>query len=209
MADNLTTTTDIPKGYWPDARGNLIPVTKIKEIDKKRDATVKGIVTQALAASAALRSFKERVMTEVTEFADASAAEFGTTIGGAKGNITLTSFDGRYKVVRAMQDSLAFDERLQAAKAIIDECVHAWVKGSNHNIKALINHAFQVDKAGQVSVGRVLGLRQLKIDDPRWQEAMTAISDSMRVTVSKAYVRVYERDDSGQYQPISLDLSKA
>lgn len=201
--------TDIPKGYWQDARGNLIPASKIKDIDKARDAAVRSIVEQAKVASAALRDFKERVMTEVTAFADRSAGEYGVSIGGAKGNITLTSFDGRYKVVRAMQDSIAFDERLQVAKSIIDECVHAWAKGSNHKIQALINHAFQVDQAGQVSVGRVLGLRQLKIDDARWAEAMKAIQDSMQVTVSKAYLRVYERNDAGEYRPVSLDVSNA
>lgn len=200
---------DIPKGYWQDARGNLIPLSKIKDVDKARDAAVRNIVAQAKIASQALRDMKERVMTEVTAFADSSASEYGVAIGGAKGNITLTSFDGKYKVVRAMQDSIAFDERLQVAKAIIDECVHAWAKGSNHKIQALVNHAFQVDKAGQVSVGRVLGLRQLKIDDARWNEAMKAIQDSMQVTVSKAYLRIYERNEAGEYRPVSLDVSNA
>lgn len=199
----------IPKGYWKDARGALIPISKIKDIDKARDATVTGIVAQAKAASEALRYFKEKVMAEVTAFADRSAAEYGVSLGGEKGNITLTSFDGRYKVVRAMQDSIAFDERLQVAKSIIDECVHAWAKGSNHKIQALVNHAFQVDKAGQVSVSRVLTLRQLKMDDARWQEAMKAIADSMHVVVSKAYIRVYERNEAGQYKPLSLDVSNA
>jgi hypothetical protein len=199
--------TDIPKGYWQDARGNLIPVSKIKDIDKSRDAVVRSIVDQAQKASAELAAFKERVMTEVAAFADLSASQYGVTVGGSKGNITLTSFDGRWKVIRAMQDSIAFDERLQVAKAIIDECIHGWVKGSRHEIQALVNNAFQVDKAGQVSVSRVLGLRQLKIEDARWQQAMTAIQDSMRVTVSKAYIRIYERDDAGNYRPITLDVA--
>ena len=46
------------------------------------------------------------------------------------------------------------------------------------------------------------------IKDPRWLNAMQAISESVQVVNSKAYVRVYERiGDSDQYQPISLDVA--
>ncbi|MFG5411436.1 DUF3164 family protein [Piscinibacter sakaiensis] len=200
---------ETPKGYWKDARGSLIPASKVKDVDKARDATVRKIAKAAMAMQRALADFKTAAMAEVTEFADRSAADYGVSWGGEKGNITLTTFDGELRVIRAMQDSIAFDERLQIAKTIIDECVHAWAKGSNHKIQALVNHAFQVDKAGQVSVGRVLGLRQLAIEDERWQQAMQAIADSMQVVTSKAYLRVYQRGADGKYRPIALDLSEA
>lgn len=79
---------------------------------------------------------------------------------------------------------------------------------ANDNIKALVNHAFQTDKAGKINTGRVLGLRQLNITDEKWQKAMQAISDSIRVASSKPYVRFYKRDDeSGDYAHISLDAA--
>jgi hypothetical protein len=125
-----------------------------------------------------------------------------------KGNITLTSYDGRFKVERAIAETLVFDERLQVAKTIIDACIHKWAKGANANIQALVNQAFQVDKQGNVSTGRVLGLRRLAIDDAEWARAMAAIADSMKATASKAYVRFYERDDAtGEYEAISLNAA--
>ncbi|WP_374188659.1 DUF3164 family protein [Avibacterium paragallinarum] len=36
--------------------------------------------------------------------------------GGNKGNITLFSYDGKYKIVRAISDHLQFDERIQALR---------------------------------------------------------------------------------------------
>jgi hypothetical protein len=75
-------------------------------------------------------------------------------------------------------------------------------------VRAIVEHAFQVDKTGRVSTERVLALRKVEIDDDRWNEAMRAITDSVQVASSKAYVRFYERvDDSDRYRPISLDLS--
>ena len=137
-----------------------------------------------------------------------SAAEYGVKIGGSKGNVTLLSFDGRYKIQRAIAESLSFDERLQAAKELIDQCITDWSQGSSPEIRALVNDAFQVDQAGKINTGRVLGLRRLDIKDERWLKAMTAISEAVQVVGSKAYVRVYERvGDTGQYQPIPLDVA--
>lgn len=197
----------IPQGYWQDANGSLIPISKIKDIDKDRHNTVVELAEAAKSVSSTLLAFKLQAMQSIQEFIARSLEEYEVKTGGAKGNVTLISFDGRYKITRQMQDSIVFDERLQAAKALIDECIHAWAKGSNSNIKVLVNDAFQVDKAGAVNTSRVLGLRRLAIDDPTWTRAMAAISDSMRVSSSKAYVRFYERDEAGDYQPINLDVA--
>jgi hypothetical protein len=106
-------------------------------------------------------------------------------------------------VVRQVADFLVFDERLQVAKSIVDECIHEWVPGSGDEIRALIEHAFQVDKAGRVSTERILSLRKLDIQHDRWKAAMQAISDSVQVASSKSYVRVYERiDGTDKYRPV-------
>lgn len=201
------TEVSIPKGYWQDANGALIPVSKIKPIDMDRHTTVTELAAEAKNVSASLLAFKLQAMTAIQDFVQRSLAEYEVKTGGNKGNVTLISFDGRYKITRQMQDSIVFDERLQAAKALIDECIHAWAKGSNSNIKVLVNDAFQVDKAGKVNTSRILGLRRLAIVDPTWTRAMGAISDSMRVSSSKAYVRFYERDEAGEYYPINLDVA--
>lgn len=203
----MTTETTVPKGYWEDANGAYIPVSKIKDIDKDRHHTVVSLIDSAKAQHAALAQFKATAMLQVQAFIDRSLAEYDAKAGGKKGNVTLHSFDGRYRIVRQMQETMVFDERLQAAKALIDECIHSWSRGSNANIKALINDAFQVDKAGKINTERVLGLRRLKIDDETWSRAMDAISDSITVASSKLYVRFYERNEAGAYVAISLDLA--
>jgi hypothetical protein len=203
----MHTNEQIPQGYWKDANGALIPIGKIKEIDKDRHRTVMELSEAAKLASSRLLAFKLQAMTAIQDFIQRSLEQYEVKTGGDKGNVTLVSFDGRYKITRQVQDSIVFDERLQAAKALIDECIHAWAKGSNSNIKVLVNDAFQVDKAGAVNTARVLGLRRLAIEDPTWARAMTAISDSMRVASSKSYIRFYERDEAGNYEAINLDVA--
>ena len=197
----------IPNGYWEDANGALIPISKIKDIDKDRHRTVSDLCQAAIKQHAELAQFKAAAMAEVSDFIQRSLAQYEVQHGGKKGNVTLISFDGRYKVVRQIQERLVFDERLMAAKALIDECIQVWSKGSNAHIKLLVNDAFQVDQAGKINAGRVLGLRRAKIDDEKWLRAMAAIGDSIQVAGSKPYIRFYERDANGVYQTINLDMA--
>lgn len=206
MAD----TTPIPEGFMADSAGRLVPIATIRPIDIERDKLVREIVAKALDLSNALAKFKGAAFGDIEAFVELSAEQYGVKLRGAagKGNLSLSSFDGRYKVVRAVSESITFDERLVAAKALIDECITDWAAGSRPEIHALINNAFQVDKAGKINTGRVLGLRRLEINDERWQQAMQAIGEAVQVTGSKQYVRVLERvGDTEQYRAIALDVA--
>ena len=196
------------KQYRKDAKGNLVPLANIKETDLLRDELVMEIVAKARALRDNIAAFKQRSMDDIAAFAQLSAEKYGAKLGGAKGNIRLMSFDGAYRIALAMQDTLTFDDRLAAAKALIDECINEWTAGSRPELKALINDAFQVDKEGNISTTRVLGLRRLSIDDEKWHRAMDALSDSVQVQTSKPFVRVYRREANGEYSLMSLDIAK-
>ena len=197
----------IPDGFRQDSKGRLVPENTIKPIDLVRDDLVMDLCGGAKEAQERLKKFKAIAFGDIGAFVDMSLERFDVQIGGNKGNITLYSFDGKYKIVRQVQDTLRFDERLQAAKILIDECIQSWSADSNDNLKALILDAFQVDKEGKNSTGRVLGLRRHDFDDPKWLEAMDAIAESINIVDSKRYVRFYERDNEGKYQAISLDFA--
>ena len=196
------------KDYKTDAKGNLVPIANIREIDLLRDDLVQEIVQKAEVMAADLREFKGSSMDDIAAFVQLSADRYDVQVGGKKGNVTLHSFDGQYRLQLAMQDTLVFDEGLLAAKALIDECINEWTEGSRTELKTLINAAFQVDKEGNISTARVLGLRRLSIADSKWQRAMDALSDSLQVHTSKAFVRVYKRGGDGEYQLINLDVAK-
>lgn len=198
----------LPKGYMQDSSGRLVPIETIKAIDLARDALVGEIIVKARLLNAQIAAFKGAVFGDIASFVELSGEEYGVKIGGHKGNVTLMSFDGSFKVQRAIAEHLSFDERLQAAKGLIDECITEWSQGSRPELQVLVNDAFQVDKAGNINTNRVLALRRLQIDDARWQRAMKAISEAVQVVGSKSYVRCYERvGDSGEYVAIPLDVA--
>lgn len=195
------------EGYMENAQGHQVPLAQVQEIDKARNELVMEKVAKAKAMRKALAALKAEIMDDVGAFIQLSAEKYEVKVGGNKGNVTLHSFDGRYKIMRQVAENITFDERLQAAKALIDECLRDWTKDARSEIQALIDQAFQVDKEGNLSTSRVLGLRRLKITDERWQRAMQAIGDSIQVTGTKPYVRVYERKENGSYTAIPLDMA--
>lgn len=204
------TTAKAPEGYWIDVKGILTPEHLIKPIDKARDQLVGEIVERAIALNKALAEFKLSGFGDIAAFVDLSANEYGVNVGGKKGNVTLHTFDGRFKIQRAMQDRVSFDERIQAAKELIDACLSDWTEGARPEIRALINDAFRVDKTGFIRVAEVLKLRKLDINDERWQKAMLIIGEALQLVGTSSYIRVYERvGDSGQYRAIALDIAGA
>lgn len=204
----MINTEQIPAGYWKDADGRLVHETLIKPIDRTRDQLVRELVAKAKGEAMALAKFKAAAFADIAAFVELSAEQYGVKLGGTKGNISLVSYDGAFKVVRQVQDAIVFDERLQVAKKLIDNCIQRWAEGGNVNIRALVNDAFQVNREGRINTSRVLGLRRLDIVDDEWARAMQAISDSVRTSGSSTYVRCYERvGNSDQYTPISLDVA--
>jgi hypothetical protein len=193
--------------YMTDSQGRQVPAELVKEIDKLRDQTVRRIADEAMKMKEVLVAFKQRIRDDIYAFVELSANQYGKSWGGKKGNITLSTFDGRFRLIVAIDDNIIFDERLQIARDIIGDCVKKWSDGARSEIRVLVNDAFQVDKTGKINTARVLGLRRLEIHDPDWQKAMEAITESIQVSGSKQYLRFYERNENGEYRQIPLDVA--
>ncbi|WP_186390388.1 DUF3164 family protein, partial [Stappia sp. TSB10P1A] len=138
------------------------------------------------------------------------AQEHGLTKGGPKGNRTYQTFDGLMKVTVQVADYVDFGPQLQIAKRLLDECLTEWSADSRPEIRAVITRAFNTDKEGQVNRAEIFMLLRLDIEDPRWQEAMRAIREAMRVTGSKEYVRFYRRSRvTDRWDAVTIDLARA
>lgn len=197
------------KPYMHDAKGNLVPVETVKPSDLLMDETVRRILGFARDLSAQMARFKGHTFEDVNALQALLAQEYGANVGGAKGNITLTTFDGCQKVQVAIADLIEFGPELQAAKSLIDECLLDWAADTGAELRTLVNRVFNVEKEGTIDRAGLFMLLRVEIADERWQNAMKAIRDSIRVIGSKSYVRFYERDAADQpWLPVSIDLAK-
>ena len=193
--------------YRQGADGNLVPIKNIKESDLLRDQIVIEMTEKAKELQAQMKSAKARFFEDFHSFVALSAEKYKVKLGGRKGNVTLYSFDGKYRIELRINERIELDERIHAAKVLIDECILEWASDSNSNLTTLIKSAFRVDDKGNVNSRRILELRNYEIEDSRWNRAMEAISDSIMIASSKEYMRFAERQENGEYQYISLDFA--
>jgi len=205
----MQTPNNIPTGYMLNAAGHMVPESQVREQDKLRDAIVIALVKEAQDVHQAIRHFKERALNDIADLVSIAAEKYELNLGGKKGNVSLASYDGRYKVQRSIAERLTFTEELEAAKELITQCIDDWTQDSNSNVRALVDRAFRKNSQGQVKTASVLDLLRLEIDDPKWKTAMEALKDSIQVNHTTQYIRVYERIGmTDQYQPIALDIAQ-
>lgn len=204
----MYTESNIPTGYRQNAYGHLVPEGAIREQDLLRDQVVSELVPAALELSRALSSFKQKALGDIEDLIQIAGDRYGAKLGGRKGNISLTTFDGRYKIQRAFREVLTFTEEIEAAKALIDSCLSRWSEGANDKIRAVVSQAFRTNTKGEIKTGKILDLMRLSIEDDEWNLAIKALKDALQATGTAVYVRFYERiGNSDQYRPISLDLA--
>lgn len=202
------TTPTIPDGYMLNASGHLVPRAQVREQDLLRDQVARDLAQAAIELSRALSVFKAKALGDIDDLVTIAGDRYGVALGGKKGNVTVTTYDGAFKIQRATAERIVFTEELEAAKTLINGCIDRWSQGANPHIRALVDRAFRTDSKGQIKMSAVLDLLRLEIDDEEWARAMEAIRDSIQATGTAIYVRVYERiGASDQYRPIPLDLA--
>lgn len=196
--------------YMRNAQGDLRPSELVKPQDKLQDQTVRGIIGFALALSAEVRRFKSHTFEDISAFEAILDEKYDAKVGGKKGNKTLMSYDGLFKVQVQVADLIDFGPELQTAKTLVDECLTEWAETARPEIRDIVTRAFNTDKAGQINRSEIFMLLRLDIEDQRWQRAMQAIKDAIRVVGSKSYVRCYQRPAlDAAWEAIQIDLAKA
>lgn len=196
--------------YVQDAKGGWVPVSVVKPQDLLMDEVVRKVMGFAVALSNQIERFKGHTVTDLGEFEALLEQEYNCTVGGAKGNKTFTSHCGTMRVRVQVQDHIDFGPELQIAKGLIDQCLNEWSADARPELRAIVTRAFNTDKEGQINRTEIFMLLRLDIEDRRWQGAMAAIRDAMRVVGSKTYIRFQtRRSTDAEWETVTIDLAKA
>jgi hypothetical protein len=192
--------------HWRDAEGRLCPEGLIKPIDQLKEEFVRAVAYGATALSASLARFKEMTLVEAAALREVVAADYKIDLGGQKGNLSVTSYDGSLRVEVSVQSRIEMKpENMAAALASL----RTWLEkvDADPGIRQMIDVAFGTgSENGSIRVAEILKLRNLNIDHPDWRNAMEAIVGGIRVSGTKEYVRVRRRSGDDMAL-IPLDLA--
>ncbi|WP_415714449.1 DUF3164 family protein [Maridesulfovibrio sp.] len=203
----MTTEAIIDGKYMKNSKGHLVPLEQVSDYDKEKDELVRKLVSKAVPIQQTMKDFKVEAMGDMYAFMELAFEKYGAKKRDLK-NFRLTTFDGTERVEVAVNDFLEFDEQLQAAKSLVDECLKGWTVGARPEVQALVNQAFETDKEGSVSPSKIIPLMKLEIDDEGWNTAMKALKASMCVQYSKRYIRFKQRTGpEGKWENIVLDIA--
>lgn len=195
--------------FMRDARRNLMAYGTIKAQRVLEDEMVRKVMFFARDLSDQIKRFKGHTFEDLAAFQSLLEQQYGVPPSTGKGNCSYTSFDDTMKVEVKIADQIAFGPELQAAKRLVDECLKEWGADSHEALRSLVNRVFSVEKEGQINRGELFSMLAMEIADERWQRAMDAIRDSIRVIGTKAYLRFRIRDEDGGWSTVTIDLAAA
>ncbi len=194
--------------YLKNSRGFEVPVNKIAESDLLKNELVCIMVEDAKALSELHDEFKRKVFNQVNDFISKLASMYQVEIGGAKGNVNLTSYDGRKKVEVGVADQITFGPEINIAKELIDLVVNEKLEsvGDDRLLREIVQDAFSTNSDGNYNKARIMALRKYRLasDNENWATAMQALDDAIILSSTKTYVRFYERNLQGAWVHIPL-----
>lgn len=192
------------KLYWRNTAGHLVPAELVAEIDAFRNDTVMEIAQEIEEESRRLSAKKAKWMSDVLTFIQLSGEKYGVEVGGQKGNTTISSYDGAYRVQIAVQTRVVFDERLRLAQQLLEEYFQELTNDIPPEIRVFVQEGFAMDAEGQIRASGVLALQKYAINAPKWRRAMELIMLAIDRQTSGTYLRVSKRDKDGKFRMVPL-----
>lgn len=200
--------------HYVNGKGHAVPVGLVKGSDKLIDQTVREIHGFAEDLMGQIARFREHTHDDLGTLMSLLSEKYGVKMRGlregGRGNVSFKSYDGLVKVEISVQDYVEYGPELQIAKALFDEYIHEVSEGVPDMVRMLLNHAFDVDKAGKVNREALYSMRQLEVDHPTWNKAMEAVKDAQRVESTRQFIRVSTRKRvTDGFRSMQINLANA
>lgn len=172
-----------------------------------RNDSVKEIVQKAIDVNGILSAFKAESFTGIETLYE-MLQEHSDRHANGKGNVTLDTSDGKYRVVFRRSDQTRFDERATQAEAhVLDFLTSEYPEGSNTSklIRSLLER-----KKGALDKNLVLKLIGMKNDfeNEHWRKGIELLQESIVPDYTKYYAEYFYRNEENEWIPIVLSFSR-
>lgn len=195
-----------PEGFVYNAEGNLIAKSNISAVELRKDAFATSMVEQVKEQQKRLIQFKENLVTAFESFRIELLDQYDAKLHkrGSGDNVTVFSFDGRYKMTFTSPKVKTLGPEFEASRELAREWFHQNKDNAPHDLLLPAQEFY----TGEMSLDKALKFIGWKVQNPILVKAQTAAKDSMIVIGKKSYFNFYERDENNEYQPVHLNFSK-
>lgn len=193
---------------WIDEKGVGIPYSRTTKSERLMEKESAKLLKEAIGINAKLVNFKDVLREMCHEVYDVFMEE-NNNHKKSKGNFTWYNFDRSIKIEVSINERIEFDDlNIQACKDKLNQFLSDNVESKNEFIKQLVLDAFETSR-GKLDAKKVMSLLRYrnKIKAPIFHEALNLLQQSIRRPDSKAYFRIWAKNEEGKYQNIELNFS--
>jgi len=192
-----------------DAQGQVVPISYVKPYDRERDRVARRILARWTAERDRLARLKAETLADIAKLQAFGRDKCDQKVGGEKGNVQFSSFDGLIRVRVDARTMVEFDDRFNQAKQLIlsyaDELAGAT---GERDIATIIRAALTPNAGGMLARSRVIGLLRLNIKAEKWLRAMELLRECQLVKSGKSYIYVETRPSAdADWDMIPLDVA--
>ncbi len=209
MSIKIHTTKDTT---WTNAMGDVVPVKFVPQSDKVKEALAGKVYKAALHAESVLlalhtmmgQAFKD-VSSMIKQEYELKAKKKKET----KGSLTWFNFDRSVKIEADMNEIVKWDGALMTeALELLNTYISANMTEANELISGLVKSAFANTK-GMIDTGKVFQLLKYedKIKAKAFQKACELMKKAQSIDKTKLYMRVWAKEDAGDYRNVNLNFS--
>lgn len=196
-------------GRMRNADDSLVLISRIRETDLLYDDLVLSIAVIWKVLSGKIQRFKQHTFEDVSTVLALLLEKHGLERGGREGNMQFFTFDRKFKLSIAIQKKIDFGPELQAAQAKLLAALEQMGDADSEGVadmKTIVTGSFTLVD-GRLRVSEILRLRTHKIKNVLWNEGIRIIDDAIVVISRKKQIRLYERNEQGEYIAIPLDIA--
>lgn len=196
---------------WQDASGNNIPMKYISQSEKKKETIAARLHKQAVAAETVLSNLMTIMQQGFDEVRQMLRDELSIKkkVGPMQKSITWFNFDKSVKLEAKTNDFVKWDEALLSeALDLLNNFITSNMGEANELIQQLVKDAFS-NRKKQVDSRKIFQILryQEQVKNKTFQQACELLKKAQQFDKSKIYMRIWVKDEKGQYQPINLNFA--
>ena len=192
--------------HWLNSRGKYDPVRFINKIPKRRDTMVERVFRKIDKLQTRMLADKGVINGWIKEFVEFTEQHHGAAMS-EDANFDFTNYAGTMKIKVKISNVIKYDEQIHVAKSLIDKCFTKWGEGAHPNIRLIVNHAFKVDREGELNHQKMIELQSYEINNKDWKKAMEIITKSRRIDSRKRYITFQKKNGKGKWETINMNFS--